>query len=191
MDISSKMISECQGAQQSAQNNSPGVSSSVQKRQVKWQLPEPGWYKVNVDAFVVASNSYFKVGMVFRDDKGAFMEGRTKCIQGEFQVMEAEVTGAYEALCWVEELGIRNVVVECDSLGVVNDIVKKLVFFSEIGNTLDCYRTILRQRTDLKVQHVGRQANSVAHNMAKLPCLLGIVNSMFSPPPLCVGVYCM
>ncbi|XP_074369751.1 uncharacterized protein LOC141711245 [Apium graveolens] len=96
--------------------------------------------------------------------------------------MEAEAIAVHEALCWIQSLGLGNVAVECDALNVVSAVQKGTVYFSEVGSILDSCRHILRQRSDLKIQHVRRQANSVAHNIAKLPCLLGTVNSFTSPP---------
>lgn len=85
-------------------------------------------------------------------------------------------------------MGLQHVVIECDALNVVNVLQKGTNFFSEMGSISDSCRHILQQRSDLKVKHVQRQANSVVHNhsvvhnLAKLPCLIGTVNSFISPP---------
>lgn len=180
-----KMLTEWQDAQQRYQAITPRSNVAETRKEAKWVPPDPGWYKVNVDASVYGSADSFKVGMVLRDETGAFLMGLTKCVAGEVSVMEAEAIGFYEALHWVTTMDIRNVIVEGDSLNVVHALTQNKIYYSEIGTTLDCSMSILRQRQDLRVQHVRRQANGVADSMAKLPCLVGTVNS-FSFPPSCV-----
>lgn len=47
---------------------------------------------------------------------------------------------------------------------------------------LDRCRSILKSRDDFSVTFVRKQANKVAHEVARLPCLLNCYNSFTSPP---------
>ncbi|XP_074346406.1 uncharacterized protein LOC141685188 [Apium graveolens] len=123
--------------------------------------------------------------MVLRDDTGAFMAGMLKNFDENASILEAEATGVQEVLQWVCGLGVSQVVVESDSLVVVNVLRKNSQYVSEVGSIFECCRAVLRQRCDLKVQHVRRQANRVAHSIDKLPCMSGTMN-WFSTPPPCV-----
>lgn len=188
MEVSSRMVTEWQFAQEKAQC---GMQTGVNKRsraQVKWEPPDSEWHKINVDAAIHEGDSFFKVGMIMRDENGTFEAGMQRSIGEEVTILEAEAIGVLEALCWITRLGIRNVIVECDSLTVVNALGKNTHYVSEVGITLEGCRSLLMQRSDLKVQYVRRQANSVAHNLARLPCLLGTMNYFSSPPP-CVLEY--
>ena len=48
---------------------------------------------------------------------------------------------------------------------------------------LNSCRTILQESSDIGVQHIHRQANRLAHTLAKLSCLSGSVNIYYSLPP--------
>ncbi|KAL8093230.1 hypothetical protein AgCh_035211 [Apium graveolens] len=185
MEVASKMVDEWQKAQQKNQLSSNTPNRSENESQVHWEKPQGGWKKVNVDASVYDGSSSFKIGLVLRDDSGSFIAGLQSCMAGQVSSMEAEVIDVHEALCSIQSLGLGNIAVECDALNVVSAVQKGTVYFSEVGSILDSCRHILRQRSDLKIQHVRRQANSVAHNIAKLPYLLGTVNS-FTSAPSCV-----
>ena len=93
-----------------------------------------------------------------------------KCIAEKVTVLEAEDVGLEEALKWIQSLAAGQVVVESDSFTVVNALLRNTEYVSEVGSTIECCRYILCQRSDVKVQHVRRQANKVAHNIASLPC---------------------
>lgn len=180
MDLSAKMISDWQKAQHQEIRDTGGQGQEKMVR--KWQAPQIGWYKVNVDASIHEGSSSFKVGMIMRNNKGEFIAGANRCIEGNVSVLEAETTGVYEALQWIEAMEVQNVVVETDSLTVANGLRKQTRYYSEVGIVLDGCHEILRRRLDVRIQHVRRQANSVAHHIAKLPCLLGTMNSFVSPP---------
>lgn len=57
----------------------------------------------------------FSLGMVVRDDKGKFIKGKNMKIYGSAFVIETEARGVQEAIRWIEDIGIRNVTIECDS----------------------------------------------------------------------------
>lgn len=107
-----------------------------------------GWHKLNVDASVFKGQSSFTVRMVVRIYKGEFVVGMNKCIVGVATVLEAETVGVQEALCWIEGSIVRQVVVESDSSNVINALQRNIVYQSEVGNTLESCRNILRQRSD-------------------------------------------
>lgn len=57
-------------------------------------------------------------------------------LDGGVSVFEAEARGVLEALRWVMELGIHDVVVECDSLLTVQSLAKGASNFLEVGHML-------------------------------------------------------
>lgn len=64
------------------------------------------------------SNS-FSIGMVLRDHKGHFLRGRTRRLSGRVKAFEAKAVGMFEALSWIKDLQGQDVIVESDSLLVV------------------------------------------------------------------------
>lgn len=64
----------------------------------------------------------------------------------------------YEALQWVGEMRIQNVVLETNSLNVTNALNENVDYYSEVGITLvEGCQEMLNKRTDVRAQHVGRQ----------------------------------
>lgn len=140
MELSSKQITEWQEAQKKIYSSAHVPHSAVSRNQVKWNPPAIGRYKLNVDASIHDGHSYFKIGMVLRNDKGDFVAGMNKCLQGSVTLLEAEVVGVHEALCWLGEFTMNQVDVESDSLIVVNALQKNNIIYSEVGNVLDSCR---------------------------------------------------
>ena len=70
---------------------------------------------------------------------------------------------------------------ETGSLTVANALRHNIAHQLDAGDVLDSYHDILRVRSDLSVKHIRRQANRLAHTLAKLPYLSRIVNVFHSP----------
>lgn len=64
------------------------------------ETPLPGELKINVDASFVAGSETFTIGMVARDCKGLFIEGRCITLPCPTTVVEAECIGVREILSW-------------------------------------------------------------------------------------------
>ncbi|XP_074356080.1 uncharacterized protein LOC141695759 [Apium graveolens] len=73
---------------------------------IKWQPLDEGRMKINVDAHVVAGNSWFSCGLVLRDHEGKFIVARTHKFAGEVPVVEAEAIVVLEATRWMSLLGL-------------------------------------------------------------------------------------
>lgn len=184
MDISSKNIKEWQEAMERKRERCNGAKSrGVQPRkEIKWEAPQPGWLKLNVDASLVPGTGSFAVGMVARDESGLFVAGKTLKVRGEVNVMEAEAYGVLETLKWVQEKEYKNVVIESDSLLVIDAINRETRYQLEVGDLLQACREKLNNRSDIRICHVKRHANNAAHLIARQPCLLDGFVVFMSPP---------
>lgn len=90
-------------------------SKGVIQQHKKWLCPEVGEFKINVDASVFMGENYFSVGMVLRNHKGEYINGKTLCFTGQVSVMEADLVDILEGLLWAEELNSGAIKVESDS----------------------------------------------------------------------------
>lgn len=133
---------------------------------IRWLVPVAGGYKVNVDASVFARTSSFSIGMVLRDHVGGFCTARNLRKGAKVTVFEAEARGVLEAIRWIMEMGITNVVVECDSLLVVQSLNKGVANLLEVGNILGECDALIGGRPDISISFVKKQANKVAHLLA-------------------------
>ena len=102
--------------------------------------------------------------------------------QGEISVFEAEAVGVLEALIWVYELNIQNVIIETDSMLTVQAINKHSENLLEVGNVLRECCSLLSTRQDISISFVRKQANNVAHMLARVPYEVNCFNDFYSPP---------
>lgn len=163
-----------------------GLQSAIEgeHHRKKWTPPENGSVKMNVDASVYPGADSFSVGMVLRDCKGQFLRGKVMKLPGCVPVEEAEMTAIYEALVWSKEFpDQQQITVESDSLICVNAINKAKKNYLEMGDLTEQCREVCRTRNGISVVFTKKQANRVAHRMARLPCTPNGF-SIFSSPPL-------
>lgn len=72
--------------------------------------------------------------------------------------------------------------VETDSLLTVQGLHSGNQNLLEIGHIMEHCKTLLHILPDVSVCHIRKQANKVAHGLARIPCLLNCF-IMFSSPP--------
>lgn len=72
--------------QQKKLNVNRSQLSSEPKLSLSWQAPPAATVKLNVDASVYEGASCYSLGLVLRDHQGAFLRGRTICVNGAASV---------------------------------------------------------------------------------------------------------
>lgn len=164
------------------QLNGGNQGGNLQQRRQRWEKPDAGVFKLNVDATVKEDQNFYSMGMVLRDSQGRFIAGKTKKVAGAVKVVEAETTAILEGLIWLEELPIGPVIIESDSLLSVNAINKNHLNFQEIGNMVQHCKEIMRCRGEVSVVFGRKHVNKVAHKLAKFPCELNNFVVDLSPP---------
>lgn len=151
----------------------------------RWKPPEVDQLKLNVDASLVAGQNSFAVGMVLRDSQGQFVAGKTRRFTGAVPVLEAELAGIWEAMLWSHEVSAGLVIIESDSLLSVKAINHGHDNVLESGDLVQQCQEMLRNHGRISVSHVKKQANKVAHNLARIPCEPNCF-IVFSSPPSCL-----
>ncbi|KAF7833419.1 ribonuclease H [Senna tora] len=135
---------------------------------VKWDKPELGWIKINVDG---ACNSEHAAkaacGGVARNAQGMFVGAFTRNL-GSCSVIHAELWGVLSGLEMALHYQYRKVVIEMDSL-VACELIKSPLMDSHPCAAL--LRDIHRRCCDVGevvFQHVFREGNRAADAMARL-----------------------
>ena len=88
-----------------------------------------------------------------------------------------------EALSWIRSLQLQQVTIETDSLLTIKTLEVNYHNYLEVGNYIENCRLKLQDRGDISIKYVRKNANRVAHLMARIPCLVNCYNVMLSPPP--------
>lgn len=159
-----------------------GVNEGRQDTTTKWHQPAPGSLKLNVDASVTEGQNSFSLGMVIRNHQGDYIAGKVMRCVGRVPALEAELTGVAEALVWAQEVADGEVEIESDSLLAVNALKNNQDNLLEFGDLVQQCKASLEVNKRFKVSFVRRQANQVAHRIARIPCELSSFIVIPSPP---------
>ena len=150
---------------------------------LKWNKPNTGWFKLNVDGARNVHNGRIRAGGVIRDYTGVWIEGFFAHI-GIGEVIEAEAWGLLLGLKMAVKLKIERLEVECDSELLVNMI-------NQGANQLHPLKTIINscielQNTfiDCRVMHIYREINKVADSLAKCSLDRDLGVQVLDQPPM-------
>ena len=85
------------------------------KKEHKWEPPQPGCYKINIDAAFRAKSNTGGWGFVARDNTGEFLEGGCGSLEHVTSSIHAEALAALNSLQRVAQLGMTRIVLETDA----------------------------------------------------------------------------
>ncbi|XP_026416829.1 uncharacterized protein LOC113312282 [Papaver somniferum] len=147
-----------------------------------WEPPEGEKIKIDFDG--AAGSKGFACGVIARD-KGAKVLG---CQNKIIDYCTADETEAFSALLAVElgfSKGFRNIILEGDSLHVINALKHKHYTANwKIKNTISGTRDELKNFKSVEFRYIRKNANNVAHNLAALAVSNRSSNVWLSTPPL-------
>ena len=122
-------------------------------------------YKLNIDAAFY--NGAGVVGDILRDHRGEALAGAAWPLPNLLDASTLEATALQKGLMFIEQIGATPVIIETDSLELsqaYNGITEVWSPYSAI--ITDCF--IRAHRIGgITVQHCRREANMVAHNLAR------------------------
>jgi hypothetical protein len=163
------------------------TGNDEQPRQIKWQKPNSGRLKCNVDASFSETANYVSFGICIRDDLGEFIKARTMWSHPIVYTDVGEALGLFHAIEWVHELQLSNVDFELDAKKVVDYFNGGRNDVSEFGAIVDDCRTKCNVYFEnSKVEFSRRQANVVAHTLAREATSLASPH-VFDDVPLCIS----
>ncbi|KAK2358234.1 hypothetical protein QL285_095437 [Trifolium repens] len=133
----------------------------------RWEKPDPGWVKCNVDVAFVTGSGKTSVGLCFRDSNGQFMAGMTQWQQIISSTIEGEVWALLLAMQEARHKGLDRVQFESDSKVLVDAIHMKRRGNSEFLSIVYNIVSFMSSFSNFEVKFIKRQANSVAHALAR------------------------
>ncbi|XP_024630838.1 uncharacterized protein [Medicago truncatula] len=136
---------------------------------VRWRKLSIGRYKCNVDASFPNNSNKAGFGMCIRDSDGNHVRSKTMFFSPVCSIDVGEAMGLHHAIRWIQELQLTNVDFEVDSNRVADYFNKGRGDATEFGSIMDS--SIYFSNTYLTNSHVEfimRQANEVAHTLARV-----------------------
>ncbi|XP_045809903.1 uncharacterized protein LOC123904263 [Trifolium pratense] len=150
-----------------AQNFQVTSVTEEHMQQHTWQPPLIGWLKCNVDARFQAQGSITTRGWCIRDETGQFVRARTAWEVGAHSIIEAEALALLDAMQSVILMNVEHIVFESDSEIVVDGVHTRYGGNSEFSMLISSIKSLLTLHSNFEVKFIKRQANSVAHLLAK------------------------
>jgi ribonuclease HI len=132
-----------------------------------WSKPEPRHIKLIVDASFYLDSRACVVGAVLRDYQGSFIAANCSFIPHVASVAMAEAIAMREGLGLAATMGCNALIAESDSVEVIEACTGEAMWWSD---SAAIYADILDATTTIdKVifKHCSREANKVAHDLAK------------------------
>ncbi|KAF5465485.1 hypothetical protein F2P56_015492, partial [Juglans regia] len=134
----------------------------------EWQVPPSNWIKLNWDSAVDKVHGVIGVGVIARDIIGhTIATKQTNKILFPDPLL-AEAFGALKAVQFGVELGLSQVVVvEGDSLQVINALRSEIEWCNSVSMYVSEAKMILQNFAKWEVSHIRRNGNAMAHLLAK------------------------
>ncbi|KAM6559081.1 hypothetical protein CsatA_028320 [Cannabis sativa] len=137
----------------------------------QWCAPHVDYYKINVDAATFRDKHRFGFGWVLRDAKGYVLQTRSgswhRCVDQGF----AEALGVKEVLSWIKNSNFSNIMVEMDSLVMVQALWSSVIMISPFGSCIEECKGLFSTLTNVNFRFVKRSANHIAHAFVRLSWL--------------------
>ncbi|XP_058733327.1 uncharacterized protein LOC131604930 [Vicia villosa] len=164
-----------------------GNRDQVRPYPLTWNPPLEGRLKCNVDAGFNIIRGSTNRGWCIRDHLGHFISAGTAWDFGSFPILEAEALALKEAILSAIDLHLEYVIFESDSQNTIHAICSDVNGFSEFGTIISSIRSLLDNFPNFEVKFVKRQANLVAHALAKA-ANFWIRRSFFNVVPPCIDL---
>ena len=149
--------------------------------EVSWNLPPPGWLKVNIDGSAKGTPGHSGCGGIFRNSRG-FVKGCFASYVGISFAFEAEIMGFILAVEIAHKFNWQNLWVETDSMLVC------WLFRTDSSHVPwkirnRWIRAVHRARLlNVRVSHIYREGNCVADKLASFATFPGTSFWQFSAP---------
>ena len=149
-----------------------------------WKRPSRGRLKCNVDASFSDSLNKTGIGICLRDDEGTFVLAKTVSISPRCPVPLGEALGLFHAIRWLSDMKFDNVDFALDSQLTTTAFNHHREDVTEFGQVISaCKRLFTSSFTNSQVEFNKRQANVVAHTLARVATLSASSTIHIDVPP--------
>ena len=128
--------------------------------------------KINVDATIFTYLGALSVAGIARDSSGAVLEAFFSCKSGLISPELTEVIGIKEVLSWIKGRKWNSVLLETDSLVIVQVLRSKIPLDSYFGSMISDCLDVWKSLPFVDIIFVKRSANKTAHSLARFSCCI-------------------
>ncbi|KAF5464321.1 hypothetical protein F2P56_014405 [Juglans regia] len=148
-----------------------------------WLPPPCGSFKLNVDGVIFKALNCSGVGTVLRDEKGCMVLAMSRRELGIHEVEDIEALAALRGLQLISHLGISHLILEGDSLAVMEAICSRGEILDRCSILIHEVKKMLFTFASFEVLHVGRHGNEAAHILARQAKFVDDTLQWWNDPP--------
>jgi ribonuclease HI len=165
--IQQAMESSLQFRTMRSSTHQPGNTSAVCPRgnNINWTPPTNGALKLNVDAHPCGDGRW-GLGIVLRTEEGKCVGAATAVVRGSSEILEGEASGLAAAIDFAKAFDDKQIVIEMDSLTIVEAVKKKEYGRSYWGRLVRNCGSLINTNPKLSIRWTKRTGNQAAHTLA-------------------------
>ncbi|MBA0826707.1 hypothetical protein Goarm_011532 [Gossypium armourianum] len=133
----------------------------------RWKPPQTSWVKLNFDAAYKAQSNKSCSGFIIRNEKGKVMGSGITLHSNILDVGLAEAVACYQGPLFANETGFVKVEVEGDARVVIEKINQEENGRADLDSVIADIKAFERFFHQISFKHVRREANRVAHLIAR------------------------
>ncbi|XP_012855093.1 PREDICTED: uncharacterized protein LOC105974524 [Erythranthe guttata] len=135
---------------------------------VSWVRPEMNVVKINFDAAINKVDGVCGIGVIARTNLGECVGWNSRCIKQSLDPTAAEAQAAFMAVEMARTNNWRRIVIEGDSMEVICAVCEPAISEATNGNIIEDIKRKRGWFEHFQIQHIFREANQVAHEIAAL-----------------------
>lgn len=144
---------------------------------------------MNFDASFSATLHRSGTGVIIRDDQGHIQAGTMEAHQHVVNPSAAEAIACTVGIKLALDRGYRDVIIEGDALTVIKILRDSDEDRSLTGHLLVEARTLVQQFRRVEIKHAYREANTLAHQVARKALHIPAPVLWFEEPPDFISNY--
>ena len=125
-----------------------------------------GMYKINVDGATSEDSRPSSIGVIIRDNRSVTIAAMCMSLPGQYTSLGIETIAIEKGVLLAKEIGLQEILLETDALTVAQSLAA-----GDKGGCLDHFiqgiSENLRSFTVWQINHLKRDCNKVAHELAQ------------------------
>ena len=109
----------------------------------------------------------YGIGVVIRDNRGLVIASCSKVVHQVLGVCDVEAMATTWALSFAFDVGVKQAVLEGDSMAVISGLREDGMVLEPYGLLLEDVRILSQQFDELRYSHTKREGNSLAYSLAR------------------------
>ena len=150
-------------------------------KQIRWEKPQMGWYKLNTDGAAGLGVDRTGCGGIIRDEHGQWITGFARRI-GAANSLTAELWGLRDGLQLCCSRNFDSIEVEIDAKGVLDAFLNTDHANSIVSPILDDCRMLISRFHRISLKHCYREVNRCADKLARLGANQSLEFIIFQSP---------